>query len=375
MVRGLRLQHPLDFFQRFFHRTYGVFYFKLSILIMRLAFIVFIILVGSAICSMVESALFSASIGKVNVALEQKKRGASSLLKIKENMHCSITVIVIINNIFNIVGSIFVGLAAVDSFGSAWIGIVSGMFVFLVIVFGEIIPKTIGTNYSIPISLFVAKPLLSIIKLLSPAVWFIDLFIKPSWVKKRIVSEEEIKVLSHLGYIEGSIEADEKEMIQKIFTLNDLTAKDIMTPRTVIKALSGKDILNDLKDEIYLLSHSRLPIYEADIDNIIGICHQRELLIALGKGEGQKEIRDFIRSDKPSFVSENIKLDELIRLFQKGKFHLAIVVDEFGGTAGVVTLEDVLEQIVGEIVDETDEDIDLRVKGRGIRTNIILRNR
>ncbi|MCD5385004.1 MAG: hemolysin family protein [Candidatus Pacebacteria bacterium] len=342
---------------------------------MRLAFIVFIILVGSAICSMVESALFSASIGKVNVALEQKKRGASSLLKIKENMHCSITVIVIINNIFNIVGSIFVGLAAVDSFGSAWIGIVSGMFVFLVIVFGEIIPKTIGTNYSIPISLFVAKPLLSIIKLLSPAVWFIDLFIKPSWVKKRIVSEEEIKVLSHLGYIEGSIEADEKEMIQKIFTLNDLTAKDIMTPRTVIKALSGKDILNDLKDEIYLLSHSRLPIYEADIDNIIGICHQRELLIALGKGEGQKEIRDFIRSDKPSFVSENIKLDELIRLFQKGKFHLAIVVDEFGGTAGVVTLEDVLEQIVGEIVDETDEDIDLRVKGRGIRTNIILRNR
>ncbi len=325
---------------------------------------IIIVLAGSAVCSMIEAALFSISLGKAKILFEQKKIGSVSLVKVKENMHRSITVIVIFTNIFNIVGSMIVGLMAVDILGSAWIGVVSGTFTFLVIVFSEILPKTLGTTYSVPIALYTAKPLLLAVKIFSPVVWFIDLFTKPFWVKKRIISEEEIKILSHLGHIEGSIEADEKEMIQKVFTLNDLTARDIMTPRTVIEALEADEILNNLEKEIYSLPHSRLPVYDDDLDNIIGVCHQRDLLIALSKGEGLKKVRDFIRSDRLLSVFEKIRLDELIPLFQKQKTHLAIVTDEFGGTAGVVTLEDVLEQIVGEIVDETDEDIDLRAKAK-----------
>ena len=332
----------------------------------ELILVILVILVGSGICSMVEAALFSISLSRARILLEQKKFGAISLLKIKGNMHRSITVIVIFNNIFNIAGSIFVGLIAMETLGSAWIGVVSAIFTFLIIIFSEIVPKTVGTSYSEPIALYTAKPLLLITKLFSPIIWFIDLFIKPFSAKKRIVSEEEIKILSRLGHIEGSIEADEEEMIQKIFTLNDLTAKDIMTPRIVVKAFEGNEILNKIKDEIYSLPHSRFPIYENNLDNIIGVCHQRDLLIAFGKETEEKRIKEFIKKDYLLFVNEKIKLDKLILIFQKQKIHLAIVTDEFGGTSGVVTLEDVLEQIVGEIVDETDKSIDLRIKAKKI---------
>jgi len=331
---------------------------------------ILIVLVGSGICSMVEAALFATSSGKANILLKQKRIGATSLVKIKENLHRSIIVIVIFNNIFNIVGSMVVGFIAMETLGNAWMGVVSGVFTFLVIIFSEIVPKTLGTSYSEPIALYTAKPLLLITRLFLPVVWFIDLFIKSFSTKEKIVSEEEIRILSHLGHIEGSIETDEEEMIQKIFTLNDLTAKDIMTPRTVVRALRANEMLSNLKDEIYSLPHSRLPVYKDNLDNIIGVCHQRDLLIALGRGYKEKKIKEFIKKDYLLIVNENIKLDELIPLFQKQKIHLAIVTDEFGGTSGIVTLEDALEQVVGEIVDETDESVDLRIKAKKISKKI-----
>ncbi len=330
----------------------------------KLFVVMAVVVLGSALWSMIEAALFSVTLNRAKILREKKRLGSFSLVRLKENMHSTIAVIVIFNNIFNIVGSMIVGIVALDVLGRTWIGFVSAILTFLVIIFSEILPKNIGTKYAVVISLFVAKPIVWIVKILSPLVWFLDLFTKPFWTKRERVSEEEIKMLSHLGHMEGSIEADEKEMIQKVFTLNDLTAKDIMTPRTVVEALEANDTLKELKDSIYSLPHSRLPVYEDDLDNIIGVCHQRDLLIAIGKGEVDKKIRDFVKKDHLLFVLEKARLDELIPLFQKRKTHLAIVTDEFGGTAGVVTFEDVLEQIVGEIVDETDEDIDLRVKAK-----------
>jgi len=330
---------------------------------------IFIILTGSAFFSGIEAALFTVSLSRAKVLAEQKKKGAASLAAIKENMRRPITVLVLFNNAFNIVGSIIVGILASRIFESAGIGIVSAILTFLIIIFGEIIPKSIGENYSEQIGLAVSKPLLFATKIFAPIVWCFENITKPFTKKHQIVSEEEIRILSHLGHLEGSIEEDEKEMIHKVFRLNDLTAKDIMTPRTVVAALEGEKTLAETEREIYELTHSRLPIYHDNLDNIIGVCHERALLAALAKDEKQRKVSEF--RTEVMFVPENMKADKILPLFQKQKCHLAVVVDEFGGTSGVVTLEDVLEQLVGEIIDEKDREVDTRIKAKEIKEKLL----
>jgi len=301
---------------------------------------------------------------------EQKKKGSASLVAVKENMRRPITVIVIFNNIFNIVGSMFVGIIASQVLDSAWIGAISAILTFLIIVFGEIIPKSIGENYAEKISLIAAKPLILATKIFFPFIWFIERATVYFTKKHKIVSEEEIRILSHLGHLEGSIEKDEKEMIHKVFRLNDLVAKDIMTPRTVVVALDGDKTLEELEEKIYSLTHSRLPVFHKSIDKIIGVCHQRNLLIALGKDQKKIKVSEF--RHEVTFVPEDMKADELLALFQKQRCHIAIVADEFGGIAGLVTLEDVLEQLVGEIIDETDVEVDMRVKAKKLKEELLL---
>lgn len=320
-------------------------------------------LFGSAFFSAAEAALFSTPINKAKILFNQKKKGADYLLKIKRNMHSTITVIVVFNNIFNIAGSIFVGSIATEVFGSTKIGIFSALLTFLVIVFAEIIPKGVGESFAVPISIVLAKPLFFTTKLFSPLVKFIEFFTRHLPQNKKTISEEEIRTLSNIGFLEGVIEEDEKEMIHRVFLLNDLSAKEVMTPRTIITAFDGKKKLKELEKEIYSLSHSRIPVYEESLDNIIGISHQRELLIAFSRGEKEKEIKEFANR-KVIKASENQKIDKLIPVFQKERCHLAVVVDDFGGTAGIITLEDVLEQIIGDVVDETDETENMREKAK-----------
>jgi CBS domain containing-hemolysin-like protein len=324
---------------------------------------VIIMLLGSAFFSATEAALFSTPINKAKILSNQKRNGAEYLLKIKKNMHPTITVLVVFNNIFNIAGSIFVGSIATEVFGSAKIGIFSAVLTFFVIVFAEIIPKGIGESFAVPISLSISKPLFYTTKFFSPLIKLIEFFTKRLPQNKKTISEEEIRTLSNIGFLEGVIEEDEKEMIHRVFLLNDLSAKEVMTPRTIITAFDGRKKLKELEKELYSLSHSRIPVYEENLDNIIGICHQRELLIAFSRGEKEKEIKEFANR-KVIKVNESQKIDELIPIFQKERCHLALVVDDFGGTAGIITLEDVLEQIIGDVVDETDETENMREKAK-----------
>lgn len=333
-----------------------------------LIIIIFIVLAGAALVSMVETAVFSMSLSKARILVEKRRKGSTALLKVKENMSGPITVIAILANAFSIVGSIIIGAMTSQVLGNAWLGVVSAILTFLIIIFGEIIPKSIGENYAEQISLIATKPLLSLVRIFSPIIWVIEKVTDVFAVSRKTVSEEEIRILSNLGHMEGSIESDEREMIQKVFMLNDLSARDIMTPRTVMVALNGNKTIGELENEIYSLSHSRLPVYSKNLDNIIGICHQRNLLIALAKGEKSKKITDL--RQEAIFVPENMKADIMLPFFQKQRCHLAVVVDEFGGTSGVVTLEDVLEQLVGEIVDEKDMEVDLRDRAKNIKKEI-----
>jgi CBS domain containing-hemolysin-like protein len=333
----------------------------------NLIILIFVIIVGSALFSGLEAAIFAISLAQAKILKEQKKKGADALVKIKEKMSRPITVIVVFNNITNIVGSIFVGVLTADILGSTWLGGVSAVLTFLIIIFGEIIPKTIGENYAEKITLRAAKPLLFMTTVFSPLVWMLEKITDRFATAKKIVSEEELQILSQLGHLEGTIEEDERDMIKKVFELNDLSAKDIMTPRTVVVSFPKEKTLSELEEKIYNLPNARIPVYSKNLDNVIGVCQRRDLLTALARDNKSAKISEFI---KPAiYVKESAKADELLPLFQRKRYHLAIVKDEFGGTSGVVTLEDVLEQLVGEIVDETDKEVDMRIKAKEINGN------
>ncbi len=326
--------------------------------------VILLILLGSAFFSGIEAALFSVSVGQAMALEKQGKKGAQALVKIKQNMNRPITVIVIFNNIVNIVGSILVGFLVTKTLGSAWLGAISAGLTFLIIIFGEIIPKNIGENYSEKIGLAVAGPLLGVTKIMIPVVWIFEKITQKFNSKKSLASEEEIKVLSHLGHLEGSIEKDEKDIIQNVFRLNDLRAQDIMTPRNVTLSFSEDKTLGELEDKIFKSHYSRIPVFAKDKNNISGMCFIKELLVALAKGETDKKIKEF--KYQVMFVSPKVKVDYLLVLFQRKKSHLAVVKDRFGTFLGVVTLEDVLEQLVGEIIDETDEIEDLQEEAKRI---------
>lgn len=327
-----------------------------------LLILIAVVVIGSACCSGCEAALFAVSRSKVELFRQQKRRGATALYDIKEKMSRPITAIVICNNVFNIVGSIYVGFVAANIFGDTMLGVMSAVLTLLIIVFGEIVPKTLGSNYAEQISLACAPLVLGLTKLLFPIVWIFEKATSRFVTARTIVSEEEIQILSHLGSLEGSIEKDEREMIKNVFTLNDLTARDIMTPRTIMDALQKDTIIGSIKKDLHHEAFSRIPVYGKNIDDIVGVVYRIELLSALARGQDNRVVAEFVRG--VMFVDEKMRVDHLLQLFQKKRAHIAIVKNEFGGTSGLVTLEDVLEELVGEIVDETDDIIDPRAEAR-----------
>lgn len=327
---------------------------------LQLIIAVFVVLLASALCSGTEAALFSMPMIRVRQLAETKSRAAQALVTIRQNMGRPIASIVILNNIANIVGSIIVGGIATTVLGNQWLGLFSGVLTFLVIIFSEIIPKTLGEQYAEQIALVAARPVLGVTYLLTPVVWLVEKITAP--ITKGAITptttEAEIRLLAKIGHLEGVIEADESEMIQRVFRLNDVKAADMMTPRVVLTSLRAGLTLTEAKADIIASPHSRIIIIGETIDDVVGIVLKDDLLTAMIEQQEEQTIADLVR--EVLFVPETARADELLRTFRSGRQHLAIVIDEFGGVSGVVTLEDVLENLTGQIVDETDEVINLR---------------
>jgi len=336
---------------------------------------VLIVIVGSALCSGSEAALFSVSVVKVQKLAHEEVRSAKMLLRIRENMSRPIATIVILNNIFNIVGSIVVGRVAANVLGSEWLGAFSAILTFLVIICSEIIPKTLGERYAEPVALAVAAPVAGLTKLMLPLVWLVERMVSPitRGAIRPVTNEAEIRLLAHIGQQEGTIEEDEAALIDRVFRLNDLTAGMLMTPRVSITYLPGTKTLAQVQEQLITSQHSRILVTGSSIDEVLGIVLRHELLLALIEGKGDTMLDAYIR--KVRFVPEMVRADKLLTTFQVNHEHLAVVVDEFGGVAGVVTLEDVLEVLTGEIVDETDRVVDLREWTRQRHQALVARRR
>lgn len=312
------------------------------------------VLLISGTCSMVEAAILSLPLIKARILSEEKHKGAKTLLFIKENIHSAVATIVILNNAVNIIGSIFVGQRVSAIFGSHWLGISSAVITSAIIIISEVLPKTIGEYYKIRISLISAKPLRILIWLFKPLVKILIVASNPFKHKSKLpkVTEEEIKIMLRLGRAEGTVETDEETLCNRVFKLNDLKAIDMMKSIANIYILEADKPLLEVKEQIINSPYSRIAVYEKDASNIIGICQQRTLLREIARDNDSSKVKDFI--SRPIFVNENEKADNLLEKFQAYHSHLFIVQDSKKQNIGILTMEDILEELFGEIYDERD---------------------
>jgi CBS domain containing-hemolysin-like protein len=317
-----------------------------------------IIILITGFFAMLEASLFTVSLARARVLASQNKRGAKSLLQVKQSMARSIFLLVVFTNVATILGSMTLGRYATKEF-AAYVGIISIVMTFAIILFGELIPKSIGDRHAEKIGMVFAPMILIITKIFSPIVWCYEKLIRfLVGTHTTPVSEDDLRVLSETSHAEGEIELDEKRIILNAFLMNDMLVRDIMTPRDVIEALDSNVTLRDALIMIGEKPFSRIPVYKNTIDNILGYVSSKDILRGLAKDEHSHLIAEYIKPIK--MIPETVQSDHLLAQFQKLKLHCAVAVDENNRTVGFVTLEDVLEVLVGEIMDETDEHEDMR---------------
>jgi len=319
-----------------------------------LIILIIAVLLVSGLCSMTEAAILSLPLVRARILWERKKKGAQDLLFIKENIHAAVATIVILNNAVNIMGAVFVGQMVAGIFGNQFLGIFSAVLTFSIIVISEVIPKTIGEHHKAPVSLAAAKILRALMWVFKPLVKSIALIMRPFSGKKQRpwITEEEIKMLLRLGRDFGTVEVDEETLINRVFKLNDLTARQMIRPIDSIYALSGDKTLLEERERIINSPYSRIAVYEKDNADIAGICQQRVLLKEIANDNHNARVKNFM--SPPIFVNEKEKADTLLEKFRSYHQHLFIVTDDRGRNIGIITMEDVLEELFGEIYDEKD---------------------
>jgi putative hemolysin len=238
--------------------------------------------------------------------------------------------------------------------------VVTVLLALFTIVFGELVPKSIGLAYAERLAMLIAGPVEWIARLLGPIVWFltrvtgaITKLLGVSMSSDAQMTAEELKLIVERGGEQGILEAEEEQMINAVIELGDRRLHEVMVPRIAIVALPVSATLDEAIDVIVEEGHSRVPVYEESIDGVIGIVYAKDLLPVLKVGaDARPTVRSLLRT--PLFVPESMSIDDLLHEFQRRKVHIAMVLDEYGGTAGLLTIEDLLEEIVGEIQDEYD---------------------
>lgn len=316
----------------------------------------------SALCSIFEAALYSLPAGHIELMRKKHKNAGRTLLKLKEDIHRPITAILTLNTIANTAGASIAGAAAAGVFGDENMVWFSAAFTMTILLFSEIIPKTLGVAYCKQLAPWIAYPLHGMVKLLSPLVWLIQALIKllPARADALLVSGEEIQAIARQSQKSGEITLQERMVITNILDLKNKNVRQVMTPLPVCFMVDAGTTLSEsmeLKERMNM--HSRMPVYDGQKDNVIGMVLRKDILNEIALGNQNKKVRKLMHS--VHFVPETARLASILLEFFKCRKHLFVVVDEYGSVTGVVSLEDVVEEIVGqEIIDESDEATDMR---------------
>jgi len=299
-------------------------------------------------------------------ALEQQGRSVAQRLKnLKDDIDRPLAAILSLNTIAHTVGAAGAGAQAANVFGNTYIGIFSAILTLLILIFSEIIPKTIGANYWRELAPTVVRTLIPVIWIMIPLVkvsqGITSLLSKDAGTGS--MSREEFTALAKMGEEEGLFEEKESRILKNLFRFQSIRVKDVMTPRIVLFALPEEMTVGEMVDEYEELRFSRIPIYEEDLDGITEYVLKDDILLHAARNEEDLPLREFKR--EMIVVPENLPLPELFERMLDSLEHIALAVDEFGGTAGVVTMEDVVETLLGmEIVDEADSVEDMQLLAR-----------
>lgn len=330
-----------------------------SIIILKLLIII-VLLILSAFFSSSETALTTVSRMRILSLAEEGNSSAVTLLKVIDNKEKMLSAILIGNNIVNISVSSVTTILVTDLFGNYAVSIATAILTVLVLIFGEITPKTLATINNEKLALRFASVVYWLMYILTPVIFLINklsslvmkLFRIDKSEKKSTYTENELKTIVNVSHAEGVIEADEREMLQNIFEFGDRQAKDIMIPRLDVCMIDVDSTYEEIMDVFQANRYTRIPVYENSTDNVIGIINIKDLLL-YRHGESFN-IRNYLR--QPYFTYEYKGLSDLLLEMKKASVNITIVLDEYGAASGLLTLEDLIEEIVGDIRDEYDYD-------------------
>ena len=322
--------------------------------------IIVIALILAATAASAETSLTSISRVRLRQLVEQKNRRAILIERLHRDPNAYLSTVLIVNTVAIIVASSAATLLALHLYHervAEWL--VSLILSLVVLIACEITPKTLALQRAERVALRLAPLVAGATIVMRPVVYVLTAVTRlilrllggKAEVRGPFVTEEELKLLVTVGEEEGVIEEEEREMIHGIFEMGDMSVRELMVPRTDLVAIEVNEPVEKAVDLVTKHGHTRIPVYEGDIDHIVGVLYAKDLLRAVVRGE-KKSLREIAR--KPFFTPESNKVQDVLRDLRKNRVHMAIVVDEYGGTAGAVTIEDILEEIVGPIQDEYD---------------------
>ncbi len=321
--------------------------------------VLFIVCVAlSAFFSSAEVALISINRAKVRTLVNEGRKGSEALATLKEKPEHILTTILVGNNIVNIAAAAIATSIAIEVFGDIGVGIATGVVTVLLLVFGEIGPKIYATRSGDSYALRVSGTILVLSRVLSPVNWLVDRFSggagQGAVSSEPVVTEEEIKEWIDVGKAGGTIEKEEQEMLYSVFEFGDTTAREVMTPRVDVVVIEDTSALDETLQIFHSEGFSRLPVYHDTSDNIIGVLNIKDVYSAMMSGKKEARIRELMYD--PYFAPESKKIDEILKELQVRKLQMAVIIDEYGSFVGIATVEDILEELVGDILDEFDRE-------------------
>ena len=316
--------------------------------------ILVVMLFFSAFFSSAETAMFSISKVKARHIAKRKDRSYQLIDQMKADPHRLLTTILIGNNIVNVGASALATTLVLEILPNHAVGLATGVMTFLILVFGEVFPKSIATRNNLLIARITIYPVYWLSILFFPIILFLNFIPKLTGKIKKTpnATEEDLMTFVEVVEEEGEIKEEEKELIHNIFELDDTDASEIMTPRADMFVIDANEPIP--LEAIAASGFTRVPVIDGAIDHVIGIVNIKDLFRHRVTSSEPIDVRQIMR--EPYFVPEQKKLDRLLKQFKKRRYHMAIIVDEHGGVAGLITLEDAIEEIVGEITDETDKE-------------------
>lgn len=320
----------------------------------------FLLAIGvSFLCSLLEAVILSVTHSQIGMLVKTNPKQGKMLQKLKDDINRPLAAILTLNTISHTLGAAGMGAQVLYLYGSGAVAIASAVLTFCILVFSEILPKTIGAYFCRSLAIPSAYLIRFLMVIAFPFVWLsntLSNFITSSEDK---VSREEITAMAEMGEDEGSIDEQESDIIENLFRLKEIQIEDILTPRSVIYAFEDTQTVGEIMDSTEDIIFSRIPVFNDNIDNVIGMVYKDNLLETMADDYFEKTMSQLVEPVEKVYEKESVEM--VLNKFIKNRSHMFIVKDEFGGTTGIVTLEDCIETLLGvEIMDESDKVADMR---------------